>query len=125
MPPSNADRPIVRAFFKDDGILLEFPTTKLIEGAAKITLMRQDISPKALEEATSAPEARHAVGAVLLRPSCVQRTDIEPFAIHTLLPKGKTREKERIWRGLLGLLESLGYEAHVHDLRTPRLKKVS
>lgn len=126
MSQGKRNKPVARACFKDDGIVIEFPRKQIKGDEKKITFLRQDFSTEALEEATSAPEARLTVEAVLSRPSCVQRTDVESFGVHMLLPRsGKTREKEKIWRGLLGLLESLGYEVQTRDLRAQKLRRAS
>jgi hypothetical protein len=120
--PQSSPR-VVRATFRDDGITFVFSGRKLIEGDTPIKITRENFSPEALEKVTEVPAARLAVASVLDRNSCVQRTDLDTFEIHTLLPRsGKTREKERIWRGMIDLFEELGYEVRQQDLRAHKAR---
>jgi hypothetical protein len=117
VPQGSSGKPLARAFFCDDRIVVRTPSPQLDNGEP-LEIRRDQFSPKELER-IKAPWLKRVITRVLGRRTCVQRADVHPFETTILLPKiAKVEEKEQIWQGILKLLKSTGHQVDARDQRT-------
>lgn len=119
MPQGSSGKPIARAYFYDDRIVVRTPSPQLDDNE-RLEIRRDQFSPKELEK-IKAPWLKRVITRVLGRRTCVQRADVQPFETTILLPRiAKAEEKEQIWQGILKLLRATGHEVGARDQRIKR-----
>ena len=119
MPQGSSGKPLVRAFFCDDRIVVRTASPQL-DDSEHLEIRRDQFSPKELEK-IKAPWLKRVISRVIGRRTCVQRADVHLFETNILLPRiARIEEKEQVWQGILQLLRATGHQVDTHDQRTNR-----
>lgn len=121
--PHGSGKPGIRAFLRDDKILIQ-SSVKFLADEAPLRIIRDTYSPAELEKIEPS-WLKKVIQRAFGRRTCVQRADVRPFESEILIPRSaKYEETEQLWQGIIKMLEGLGHKVTALDQRSAKLRSI-